>query len=1285
MAGITAADALAQIQALSNSEITVQNVKNIVAQVDASVGAGKTAIFNSGQDTLDIAKTLKLSDSSLALIGDTQIGILREDTTFQSELQRAIDNDITVTAPLDEVLGGKRDVNGNRIANQDFNSIDDIASGRYASQATGNVKVIVIDPDTNSVFIQSELDSLMNNGGNGDINGVSKASIVNANGGALNAIQQWSAADLMEMDASQTGVGKSGAQLLGDSSGWDDLMARISSDGILTPTAMELAGKAAKTFIVVSMVNVLKDMLAADDAQAAADIFGQFVQDNTNEVIAGAVAGGVALVLLATFTSVPLLVGAAIVLVAQTAGEIFLADYVAALEIGKHLGVAEVDPRVVNYVLNGESKVLSVDDIYVDGHHVYGDDGWTDVLDFTPNLVQGVGNIVGTDENDLVLGGVNGETLNGGAGGNDTLVGGGGNDTLIAGYGNDVLDGGEGIDTADFSNIIHNVAVNLGAEATLIDGDLVKVGGKIYNVENVITGAGNDTIYGSSVANVIEGGSGNDTLDGGAGADTFVFSAGDSGVTAGNRDVILDFEDGVDKLDFSAFSGGKFIGGAAFGGASNEVRAQVVGGNTILQIDTDGDSSVDMEIELSGQHFFGNIEQDFDGLTDGFIPPYAGYTINGTDVSEELLGDDNSNSIKGKNGDDTIYGFGGVDGISGGIGNDVIIAGAGNDRIYGQSGDDTLYGGAGNDTYYIRGYGDGLDTIIDTGSSADSFFSDAIDEISGFAVPQTTLSETYSLSATTERFGNEGQSGSTRISRVDDDIHLDILYSDVIISNYAILEDFYSSPYHITLIEIENIFNSGADSFSGTVGNDKITGTNVFGDLGSDWIIGSETAPATLSGGAGNDSIYGGSGADSISGDEGNDGIFGGYGNNTLYGGFGNDFISGSGWLNGGEGNDYIEIKGSTANPTRVSGGAGSDIFALDGAATITDFSLEDIISLPRLFPITLSEENGVLQIGRYGFTVLEGWDVSMIDDIKFEGGRGKSWMENGTDGDDEIVANPDALASSVRGTELWGNAGDDTIHDSFKSDTIYGGDGVDTYVFKQNYFKADKISGFDFAAGEKIDLSDDSFSHIGSFLDIVLRTTRVQGETKIDLGGGHSLNLGNNIYIGYLTEDNFIFNGSGTTLMGTLFPDTLIGGLGDDIIFGEGGDDFLEGAGGADTLYGGAGNDFLEGDSGHGDDVLYGDEGNDTLWGNGGNDTLTGGSGADIFLFVHEAGASDVITDFEVGNPNEKINLSDASFAHIEKISDIIITQNGADTILNIGLSHTITLNNVDSTLIHL
>ncbi|HEV2746436.1 MAG TPA: hypothetical protein VGW34_03955 [Allosphingosinicella sp.] len=66
--------------------------------------------------------------------------------------------------------------------------------------------------------------------------------------------------------------------------------------------------------------------------------------------------------------------------------------------------------------------------------------------------------------------------------------------------------------------------------------------------------AGDDFLFGGGGRDILEGGLGNDRLTGGAGADIFEF---DDPVTG--RDVILDFEDGRDRIKVE-FEGDEDIG-----------------------------------------------------------------------------------------------------------------------------------------------------------------------------------------------------------------------------------------------------------------------------------------------------------------------------------------------------------------------------------------------------------------------------------------------------------------------------------------------------------------------------------------------------------------------------------------------------------------------------------------------------------------------------------------------------------------------------------------------------
>ncbi len=98
----------------------------------------------------------------------------------------------------------------------------------------------------------------------------------------------------------------------------------------------------------------------------------------------------------------------------------------------------------------------------------------------------------------------------------------------------------------------------------------------------------------------------------------------------------------------------------------------------------------------------------------------------------------------------------------------------------------------------------------------------------------------------------------------------------------------------------------------------------------------------------------------------------------------------------------------------------------------------------------------------------------------------------------------------------------------------------------------------------------------------------------------------------------------------GTSSNDNLEGTDKNDLIRGFEGNDFLYGGNGNNQLDGGIGNDGLLG--GKNQDILIGGEGNDFINGAVGADTLTGGTGADNFYLDGNSSATDIITDFNLG-----------------------------------------------------
>jgi len=256
-------------------------------------------------------------------------------------------------------------------------------------------------------------------------------------------------------------------------------------------------------------------------------------------------------------------------------------------------------------------------------------------------------------------------------GGNDTYVGTGhtGSD------GNDTVNGGVGVDLYDAHLASNAVQVNLDTivhDETAIDSNAVAVAANtatgdnvagallkdtITNFENASGGDGADVVYGSALANALSGGSaddllfgyagndvldggfnndmlfggaGNDKLDGGDGDDLLVGGAGKDQLTGGEgadifqaytalsdspitgRDLVADFEQGIDHFDLSLIDANTTNGAGtndAFtfigtnepfvAGAAGQLHAFWSAIGQIIEGDVNGDAKADFSIELT--------------------------------------------------------------------------------------------------------------------------------------------------------------------------------------------------------------------------------------------------------------------------------------------------------------------------------------------------------------------------------------------------------------------------------------------------------------------------------------------------------------------------------------------------------------------------------------------------------------------------------------------------------------------------------------------------------------
>ena len=147
--------------------------------------------------------------------------------------------------------------------------------------------------------------------------------------------------------------------------------------------------------------------------------------------------------------------------------------------------------------------------------------------------------LFGTPNADVMIGG----------GGDDQLGGGGGGDRFLAipGDGTDDYHGGPGRDTIDYSGHTRPVLVDLDNVAD--DSELGENDNVRSNVENVVGGAGDDSIKSLGAHSTLDGRGGDDHLVGGFGPDTLIGGSDVDRIEGGTEsDVIISADGNQDTV-----------------------------------------------------------------------------------------------------------------------------------------------------------------------------------------------------------------------------------------------------------------------------------------------------------------------------------------------------------------------------------------------------------------------------------------------------------------------------------------------------------------------------------------------------------------------------------------------------------------------------------------------------------------------------------------------------------------------------------------------------------------
>ncbi|MFN3235370.1 MAG: beta strand repeat-containing protein, partial [Gammaproteobacteria bacterium] len=822
-------------------------------------------------------------------------------------------------------------------------------------------------------------------------------------------------------------------------------------------------------------------------------------------------------------------------------------------------------------------------------------------------------NVFGSRNADDITGTTGVNIIDGGEG-DDTIDGGSGNDTIVGGSGNDNINGGDGVDTVDYSSS-GAVNVNLGSGSASGDG-----ADTLWNIENIIGSANDDTLAGDSGDNDIDGGDGTDTID-------YSLAAGPVNVDLENGEASGDGDDDLSNIENIIGSANSDI---LTGDSNNNVIAGGLGDDTITggggtdTADYSASSSA-VSVNLADGEATGEGNDVLSGITN----------IIGSANNDTFLGDSKDNDIDGGEGIDTIdysEASGAVNvnletGTSTGDGTDTlsnienIVGSDFDDTLEGDGGNNNIDGGGGTNTVSYSSSSSKVNVNLSsnsaTGAGTDTFSN--IDNVIGSSQADTltgsSLANTINGGAGNDTIsggeGNDvliGGSGNDSINGGDDIDTIDFSSSSNAVT-VNLKTKTATGDGTDTLLNIENIVGSDHDdTLAGDSSDNVIDGGDGIDtvDYSSSLIAVDVDLEAGVATGDGTDTllnienIIGSDKADTLMGDGNNNTIDAGDGDDTILGSDGQDI------LDGGEGNNTIDF---SAYATIL-------LIVLDNGDVWSGYVDKDGGN-------ELSEEIDVLRntdniISGIGNDYLTGNDNA--NDIY------------GGDGDDVI----------------WGYGGNDNLAGGLGDDAIYGDSGVDTVDYSSS---SNQVT---------VDLEGGTATGQGS--DILRHIENITGSDY---------------------NDKLIGSDSANTINGGVGNDTIQGGVGNDLLIGGSGNDNIDGGDGVDTVdYSSSGavnvNLGLGSATGDGTDTLsnieniIGSANNDTLSGDSADNEIDGGDGVDTIDFSSLSSSNGVIVSLAYGtavDAGEGNAVGNDILLNIENITgsnfgDLLAGDSGANTI---------------------
>lgn len=941
--------------------------------------------------------------------------------------------------------------------------------------------------------------------------------------------------------------------------------------------------------------------------------------------------------------------------------------------------------------------------------------------------------INGTADDEVIYGGSQGATTSTGS---DTINAGDGNDIIYGGDGNNVVYGGDGDDTVVIQGNLNGNDTFYGGTGsdTMVlspddDRDLTidmstnsvsdGLGGGqyFYDVENITTAGGDDTVLGDANDNTIITNAGNDTVNSGAGNDTVVGGHGDDTITTGSGDDTVYGDSGEiptgttehvswnndgTLAQFSDLSGGFTQNTGTMNVTFTQVNDGAMGvtqnyngthyteagdpwsSTSSLYVTGTGGADVStstltfnpvdataIEDEVSNVSFrINDIDQSAGGWRDQLI--VRAYDADGNEVPVVITAAGNdvvaNGNVTAGNGNDSHTGFNGsvLFEIPGPV-HEITID-------YNNAGDPAGQFVLVSDVYFDTiPVNTGSDSIT-TGAGEDLIYGEEGDDNIDGGADNDTIFGGAGNDTITGSLGSDSISGGEGDDYIQGDATTDTTYtvtsSSLLATNPAARVDddatlavAFTNPTEISLdfSSMENneenlIYIDGElVDLQTLLDNGLVTLTSGLAVGPNGGVIGTTNPGSSTSG-----TLTFNYPVSEISIDH----TGGGWDNVTVNYETGGSYTAITDYTNGATGTFATDATGD--GDDNIDGGDGNDVIISGGGADTVEGGLGDDSLYGGDGADTMfgGEGNDYIEYGEGADTVYGGAGNDVIDDV-----NGGAFTEGSTvygdAGDDRAygTAGNDFLDGGTGNDTMFGEVGNDTLTGGEGTDSLYGAQDSDTFLVDGDddltYIYGGETTGdwdvvdFDTAAG-------------GDGVDVTYTTT--ENGSFSYTGGGSDGTFQDIEAIDYTEGDDTADASALTTGMSIDTAggnDTIIGGSGDDTLSGGAGDDSIAGGLGADTMYGGEGNDtitFADGDTaegGDGDDLFVltdlGEPENGVI-------TIVGGEGNETNGDTLQLGTLGDFTTLNITTPADEaggmsgtITLDDGTILNFSEIENII------------------------------